>query len=146
MQITSTFRRQHKELMVLAGEVLALLEPSRVRVRTHEVVVALARFSGKLKMHAAMENQALYPALFADEDEDVQRAARALFAEVGDLYRHFERHAKRWSTAEVIAADAEAFVTETAEFLRLLGARMMRENSELYPLVEERARKRGEGE
>ena len=135
----SKFRRQHKELMGLAGELMVLLEADRVRARTQEVVVALARFSGRLKVHAAMENEALYPRLFADPDEAVQRIARALYAEVGDLYRVFDRHARRWMSAEAISADAETFVNDTMELIRLLGARMMRENKELYPLVESRA-------
>ena len=136
---THKFRRQHKELMKLAAELMTLLEAQRVRERTPEVASALARFSGKLKVHAAMENDALYPRLFADHDCAVRESARALFDEFGDLYRLFERHAGRWNGSQAISADAEAFVTETMELLRRLGARMIRENTELYPLVESRA-------
>jgi hypothetical protein len=136
---TSNFRRQHKELMKLAGELMALLEAERVRQRVHDVLLSLARFNGKLRIHAAMENDALYPRLLTDPDEAVQRAAQVLYDEVGDLYRTFDRHARRWSSTEAIAGDAEMFIAETMELLRRLGARMMRENAELYPLVDARA-------
>ncbi len=131
------FRRQHHELMRLAGDLLKYCEVSRVRDEAPEVRSALVRFTGKLRIHAAMENDAVYPRLINHEREDVRTKARSLFAEVGDLYKRFERYSKQWHDLELLRAEPERFLTETQEMLRMLGMRMMREDAELYPLVDE---------
>jgi hypothetical protein len=83
-----------------------------------------------------MENEALYPRLLRHADETVRERARSLFDEVGGLYATFHGYTSRWPTVASIHADPQAFVTETRELLARLAFRMVRENDELYPLVE----------
>ncbi|MCB9590464.1 MAG: hemerythrin domain-containing protein [Polyangiaceae bacterium] len=131
------FRRQHRELMRLAGELLSYCEPTRVREQAAEVRTALVRFTGKLRIHAAMENDAVYPRLMNHSREDVRKKAQSLFAEVGDLYKRFDRYSKQWHDLERLKSEPHRFLEETQEMLRALGMRMMREDAELYPLVDE---------
>jgi hypothetical protein len=136
---TDRFRAQHQELAELCMVLGKECNVRGVRADAAHARRLVAQFSGKLKVHAAMENQALYPALFEDADPAVRAKAHELFAEVGDLYDKFGEFSRRWPSAESLTADPAGFVKELREVIHLLGNRMFREHEELYPLVEARA-------
>lgn len=130
------FRRQHEELEHLGLEIASKLSSKSIAAEAANVRRLVAQFSGKLTVHASMENEALYPRLFEHPDPVVQAQAKALFDEVGDLYAKFHDYAARWPTVAAIQSNGAAFVKETREILFRLALRMTRENDELYPLVE----------
>ncbi len=136
---TDNFRRQHRELSKMAMTIMSQLVAERVRRDPAALRSELARFNGKLRVHAAMENQALYPALFDDPDPAVSNLARSMFDEVGALYARFDKFAKQWADTERIATHAEQFIRDAMEMFRILGQRMMRENEELYRIVDARS-------
>ncbi|MEW5850587.1 MAG: hemerythrin domain-containing protein [Myxococcota bacterium] len=135
---TARFRRQHAELFELAQELLAIRDPEAVRADATNVRLRMARFLGKLRVHAAMENDAMYPRLLKDPDPRIQETARRLFTDVGPIYDEVFAYADRWPTAAAVAADPTTFVQETKKVLRRLGERVTLETMELYPLVDER--------
>ncbi len=133
---TERFERQHVELTALAKALVAELDTRKLSADPLPARRALAAFSGKLRVHAAMEQNALYPRLLASPDPRVSLKARELELEVGALYETFFAYLDRFRSAEAIRADAEEFVRTTMMQLHLLGQRMKRENRELYPLVD----------
>lgn len=133
---TDRFRRQHEELTALGGQIFACLVIPVLEKDPAPVRHLLARFKGKLEMHATMEDEALYPRLFAHANPSVREAADRLHEEVGDLYHNVSAYLERWPTAQSISGNAPDFARETFEVLRALGKRMKREDRELYPLVD----------
>lgn len=101
-----------------------------------EVRRLLAQFSGTLRMHAAMEEEALYPELLASKDPEVRSIAQSLHADLDGLYGRWNEFMERWPDAETIAAKRFAFRVDLVRVLTTLGRRMKREDDELYPLVE----------
>lgn len=101
-----------------------------------EIRRLLARFSGALRIHATMETDALYPALFEAADPDVRERAEKLHADVGTLYDMYDDFEEKWNTAEAIASRSIRFRIELVRVLATLGRRMNRENRELYPMVD----------
>jgi hypothetical protein len=130
------FRRQHEELKNLGIEIASKLSRKTIADEAADVRRLVAKFAGKLTVHASMENEALYPRLFDHSDPAVRTRAKELFDEVGDLYATFNDYAARWPTVAAIQANGPAFVKETREILFRLAIRMTRENDELYPLVD----------
>ena len=130
------FRRQHEELQKLGMEIAGKLSRKTIVAEAATVRRLVARFAGKLTVHASMENEALYPRLLQHGDPAVRARARALFDEVGELYATFHAYAARWPGAPSIEADPGGFVKETREILTRLAFRMVKENEELYPLVD----------
>jgi hypothetical protein len=130
------FRRQHEELQALGVEIAAKLSRKTIVEEAANVRRLVAKFAGKLTVHASMENEALYPRLFEHSDPAVRARAIALFEEVGDLYAAFHEYSARWATVDAIQANGSGFVKETREILMRLAFRLTRENEELYPLVE----------
>jgi hypothetical protein len=136
---TENFRRQHAELFALGAEIARQLTIKNLETNAPHVRRLIAKFAGKLAMHARMENEALYPRLLAHHDVAVQERARGLLDEVRHIYGVFGKYERRWPDAQTIAGDAALFVRETMDVMRLLGKRMAREDAELYPLADSAA-------
>jgi len=130
------FRRQHADLLALAAEIGGRLTPERVAAEAAEVRRLLAQFAGKLNVHARMENDALYPRLLEHADQAVRRQAEELLSEVDGVYDAFGALLKAWPTAASIAAAPSDFIRQATKVFRVLGKRMLREEHQLYPLVE----------
>ncbi len=96
----------------------------------------LSRFAGALRVHSAMESDALYPALLAHEDPAVRRVAERLYQDLGGLYATFYEFLDRWDAPDAIASRMIRFRIELIRVLAVLGRRMSRENRELYPLAD----------
>ena len=54
---TANFRRQHTDLVKLAGEIMSGLDTEKCETLRTAVRDKLARFAGKLKAHTVMEEQ-----------------------------------------------------------------------------------------
>ena len=133
---TARFQAQHAELLVLAKVLVAELDVERITKDPNAARMALASFSGRLRVHAAMEQEALYPRLLASQDQEIASKARELESEISGLYDAFFAHLDKWTSTQAIAADASDFCAETTAILKRLGQRMRREDDELYPLVD----------
>ena len=125
---TERFRRQHEELQELGLAIASKLSRKTIAAEAATVRRLVAQFAGKLSVHASMENEALYPRLMSHDDPAVRARAIELFDEVGTIYQTFGVYAKRWPTTASIEADPAGFKHDTAEVLRVLAMRMMREN------------------
>ena len=128
--------RQHEELAALAKQLVQSLDTRVLAVDATPARRTLAIFSGRLRVHAAMEQEALYPRLLSSSDPEVAAKAQQLFDEIGDIYEVFFKHLSLWPDAASIKVDPEAFCRDTMALLYRLKQRMKRENEELYPLVE----------
>jgi hypothetical protein len=124
--------------MALGFEIMQQLDSRALENEEAAAVIRrlLARFGGKLLVHAEMENKALYPRLLHHSDDAVRERAQSLYEDVRRIYGAFSDYTKRWPTPAAIAARAHEFVRETRDVLKLLGKRMLRENDELYPLAD----------
>ena len=133
---TERFSRQHEELVNLSKELVRALDTRTIAIDPMPVRRALAVFTGQLRVHAAMEQDALYPRLLASHDPKVAEKAQDLLREVGAIYDEFFAFLTRWTDGRTVAANAEDFCRETMQQLYRLRLRMKREAEELYPLVE----------
>jgi hypothetical protein len=132
MGYTDRFRAQHEDILRAAGEIQNLLnghqpDPSALRK-------LLSILAGKVSVHLAMEDQALYPRL-AELDGAVARRATKFKDEMGGLGRVFTEYNTRWQVS-AIRADLAGFAHETRKIFGALAKRIERENAELYPLAD----------
>lgn len=136
MRSTDQFRRQHEELAAIGEALLRTVGAEPATIDLAELRRSIARFIGKLRVHASMENEALYPRLQTHADPGVQAKAKALFDEVADVYAAAWAYQEKWRSPEAVAADVAGYARETKRLLKTLYLRMDRENRELYPLVD----------
>lgn len=133
---TARFAAQHIEIERLAADLHRLLDATTLAADPAPARRAMATLTGRLRIHSAMENEALYPRLFTCGDPVVERKARELFDSFGDVYEGLAHHVKRWSEADAIGREPALFADETRVVLSRLRARIARENAELYPLAD----------
>jgi hypothetical protein len=136
MARTDSFRRQHAELAALAVDIRNRLSVEEIERDARGIRTLLARFGGKLRVHARMENEALYPDLMTHRDEGVRMQATKLLDEVGTIYTTFDRLEQRWATADDLSRDPRAFILDVLGCFEQLGRRMSVENKTLYPLAD----------
>jgi hypothetical protein len=132
MRPTDNFRRQHQDLAALAQEIEGALqsaEPQQLRR-------LLGRFAGKLQVHAAMEEEALYPRLLSHTRSDVRDVAEKLHGELGGIYSLVGDFVVRWLESGAIEAQRELFVDDVAKVFNVLRLRLEAEERELYPLAD----------
>ena len=129
---TTRLRRQHADLGELATTLAGALEPLEIDAALR----AMARLSGLLKVHAAMEDEVLYPRLLAHEDPSVRAVAQRYRAEFGDAYGAFFRMRAGWASRDAVQAKPEAFVADVRAAIGALGSRIRHENEGLYAMVD----------
>jgi iron-sulfur cluster repair protein YtfE (RIC family) len=134
MSDLAKLRSEHAALIEIARRLSAIIaepEPPEpavlfgVRRELNSVLIA----------HLKAEDWVLYPRLFASPDPAVEQTAREFSDEMGDLAYAYSAHTQKW-TANTIAADWSGYCSETGAILEALGKRIVRENGELYPLLE----------
>jgi hypothetical protein len=132
VRATDNFRRQHQELAAVANAI----ERAVATEDGQHLRRLLGRLSGKLQMHAAMEEKALYPRLIDHEREDVRAVAVRLRNDVGEVYAFVGAFIGRWSEAGAIEKDHTRFAEEAPAVFTLLRRRVEVEERELYPLAD----------
>jgi hemerythrin-like domain-containing protein len=133
MAYSDNFRRQHQDLLAMAGEIAGKLkaEPGDARGLRN----LLSAMAGKLTVHLAMEDKALYPRLAQVNVDNSRSIAEAFQQEMGNLAGSFADYNQKWQV-NVIAADPAGFARDTHAVFAAIGRRIARENAELYPLAD----------
>jgi hypothetical protein len=133
MAYTDNFKRQHQELLGIVGEITGKLksEPGDAK----GLRMLLSALAGKLTVHLAMEDKALYPRLAQVNVDNSRSVASAFQQEMGGLAGAFAEYNQKWQQS-AIQADPGGFARATQELFGALGRRIARENTELYPLAD----------
>lgn len=129
MAYTDNFRRQHQEMLDLAGEISGKLKSDPKDAKALRML--LSSLAGKLSVHLAMEDKALYPRLM-EISAEAKSLAKSFQDQMGGLGAAFGAYNQKWQL-NAIAADPAGFARETQEVFAALGKRIARENGELYP-------------
>ncbi|MBV8247874.1 MAG: hemerythrin domain-containing protein [Comamonas sp.] len=134
MQIDK-LKQQHVDIL---RRITALRELTHAGVAGNAKAIAegIIGMSAVIKLHLAVEDQALYPALQRGGNADLARLGRQYQDEMGPLAQAYDAFARRWNTAQRLHEDAEGFRADANNVLRRLHERMQHENREFYPRVE----------
>lgn len=133
---TDVFRDQHRELLAIAGELAGNLNLTIIKNESENVRSILSRLAGKLKVHLAMEDKSLYPALLRTSDAEVKALTRKFMDEMGGIAVVFTKYKDKYPGPSSLKSDPEGFITETKTIIAALKARIDKEDNQLYPLVD----------
>lgn len=136
MARTEIFRKQHKELLDLAGQMKSWLDPGKLARDAAAVMPLLSQLAGKLKIHLAAEDNGLYPQLTAHPNAAVKGKAKQFQDEMGGILKVFSGYTAKYPTARAIQSAAPAFVKETLGLFEVLAKRIKAEDNDLYPLLD----------
>ena len=93
------------------------------------------KLSGTLIAHLKAEDWVLYPPLLSSPDAKIAETARQFVDEMGGLAQAFTVYGERWDALS-IESDWPRYQKESRGIIDALTKRIVRENQELYPLLE----------
>lgn len=134
MQIDK-FKHQHGDIKRRIGE-LRDLARAGAAANAEAIALGIVAMSALIKLHLAVEDQVLYPALQADRQSDLARLARHYQRDMVPIAAAYDAFARRWNTSQRVREDAQGFRDDANLVLRKLHERMLREDREFYPQIE----------
>ena len=132
---TSRIKSDHDALYAGMDALRGLLQAG-VAENASALFAELKKISATIKLHLAIEDRMLYPALANASDPQVAAVGQRFQHEMGGLATAYEDFAVRWNTAARIAADPQDFGRQLGAMLDALHARIQHEDRELLPLAE----------
>jgi hypothetical protein len=137
MSSTEVLRRQHEEILKSAGEIALLLNADHLAADASPVRALLARLTGQVGVHLAIEDNAIYPKLVEHQDGEVRQTAKMFLDEMGGISAAFTSYTRKWPTPSSIQNSPAEFIEETQALFNALSTRIERENNQLYVLVDQ---------
>ncbi len=130
------FKHQHVDILSRIDQLRSLTHAG-VEVNAAAIAQGIISFSSLIKLHLAVEDKALYPALQRSGDATLARLGQQFQDDMGPIAQAFDGFARRWNTAERLRSDPQGFRNDANTVLKRVYERMQRENREFYPRIEE---------
>ena len=129
------FKHQHVDIL---GNIAALrrLAQAGVAHNATEIARLIVGMSSTIKLHLAVEDQALYPALQRGHNPELARLGQQYQRDMGPIAQAYEAFARRWNLPESVRRDEQGFRDDANRVLRTVHERMQRENRDFYPRIE----------
>ncbi len=131
-------RIEHCEILRIVERLRYLIGQSSPPPQLH-LFALRHELSSTLISHLMTEDWLLLPTLLASPEQHIAATARAFIDEMGGLGIAYRAHCEQWN-ADAITADWAGYCIESGALLDTLTNRIAREDSDLYPLLEELAR------
>lgn len=129
------FKQQHTNIF---DGIRELRHYAQLGISEHarEIAKTIVAMSSVIKLHLAVEDTVLYPALRRSANAAVARMGVQYQSEMKTIAEHYDAFARRWNTAASVARDPAGFRAEANSVLKILHARICREDREFYPSIE----------
>jgi iron-sulfur cluster repair protein YtfE (RIC family) len=129
------FKNQHVDII----ECIAALRKSAkegISSNAAEIARLIVSMSSTIKLHLAVEDQVLYPALRSGSNATLATMGKKFQEEMDAIAAAYMVFAGRWNHATKVANDPEGFRSDANTVLKILHARMQQENTVFYPAIE----------
>lgn len=130
------FKHEHVDILESIAT-LRRLTQAGVASNAVQIAQSVVAMSSLIKLHLAVEDRMLYPALQNGSDVQLARLGQRFQQEMGAIASAYVAFARRWNTAEALRGDEAGFKADANAVLRQVYERMQRENHDFYPRIEE---------
>jgi len=127
---------QHEEVLALTRDIEAAARAIADRDAAVAITLQLARLAGILRIHHALEDEILYPALRSSPDPETARRGERLWREVGGVAEAFMHFSGNWKRADTLLAEQHRFRSEAHAMFAMIAHRITIEQREVFPLAE----------
>ena len=129
------FRHQHVTILDCIARLRQTVQAG-IAEHANDIARQIVAMSGVIKLHLAIEDSTLYPALAHSGDARLARMGSRYQHEMAGIVDDYLSFAHRWNLGTHVAAQPDRFRADANRVLRVLYERMRREDSEFYPAVE----------
>lgn len=134
MDLTN-LKRQHSEIIDLAGYILNDIKNNTVDKNIEQVVKSINTISGKLKIHLLSEDEYLYPNLLSSSDTALNMFGKKYYEEMNEVSKGYDEYKAKYNTSSKLKQNIIDFKEDTERIFSALSNRVEREEKELYPLL-----------
>ena len=128
------FKHQHADIMSNISA-LRRLAQAGVAQNAADIARLIVSMSSTIKLHLAVEDQALYPALQRGDNPELARMGQQYQTDMGPIAQAYEAFARRWNRADSVLHDEQAFRDAATRVLRMVHARLQRETGDFSPRI-----------
>lgn len=129
------FKQQHVDIIKCISD-LRELSRSGVGDNAEKISQLIISMSSMIRLHLAVEDNTLYPALKASSNSSLARMGERFQDEMGSIASAYLSFARRWNTAANLRENPDEFRADANNVLKLLFDRMRQEDTEFYPAIE----------
>jgi len=129
------FKQQHVEI-------LSCITALRTHVRAGigdnaaEIARLIVSMSSTIKLHLAVEDSILYPALQSSNNSALAMMGKRFQDEMKNIASGYLDFAAKWNSASKVSQNPELFRADANSVLKVLHERMQKENKNFYPAIE----------
>lgn len=129
------FKQQHIDIIKCISD-LRMLSRNGVSENAAEISQLIISMSSMIRLHLAVEDNTLYPALKASDNSPLAKMGEKFQDEMGSIASAYLSFARKWNTAANLRQNPEGFRADANNVLKLLYDRMRQEDVEFYPAIE----------
>jgi len=129
------FKHQHVEILTCITDLRTLVK-NGIRNNADDIAKMIISMSSIIKLHLAVEDKILYPALQSTNNASLARMGKRFQDEMTSIARAYLDFARKWNAASTLASNPEEFRSDANSVLRVLYERMRKENTDFYPVIE----------
>lgn len=129
------FKQQHVEIIGSVAALRQLVKEGIIENAT-KISKLIISMSSIIKLHLAVEDTILYPALQDRSNAAMARMGKKFQDEMAVIATAYMGFARHWNNASKVSADPEGFRSDANVVLKILHDRMRKENTIFYPAIE----------
>lgn len=129
------FKHQHRDILDAIAALRTLVHTG-IAPHAADIAQRIIAMSGLIKLHLAVEDRTLYPALEASGNAALARLSRHYRDEMDGIAGSYLAFASKWNMPRLLVEQPEVFRDEANHVLKLLYERMKKEDREFYPAIE----------
>lgn len=129
------FKQQHMDILACIAALRKAVKGG-IGANAAEISRLIITMSSTIKLHLAVEDQALYPALRNCSNPTLSFMGEKLQNEMSAIASAYMCFAGRWNSAIKVSEDPEGFRSDANTVLKVLHERMQKENTVFYPAIE----------
>ena len=134
MSSLAQLRNEHAELVKIVGELRVLIDRDTPPPSV-ELFNVRRKLSSVLIAHLKAEDWVLYPPLLTCDDLEIAATAKRFVDEMGGLAQAYSVFNERWDALS-IESNWAGYREHASGIIEALTNRIIRENRDLYPLLE----------
>ena len=134
MSSLAQLRQEHAELLAIVQQLAGLISGDTPPPSV-ELFQVRRKLSGVLIAHLKAEDWVLYPPLLECNDPEIAATARHFVDEMGGLAQAYSVFNDRWDALS-IESDWDGYRKAASVIIEALTNRIIRENRDLYPLLD----------
>lgn len=136
MSIQAIPLMQHNKIRLNANELADVILAGRLTKDAHTAAKLVKRLLILITSHLRVEDEKVYPHLFEHPNSAVRQTSMNFKREMSEIAPLVVAWGERWDKTN-ISGRPEEFVNETRAIFKALKQRILKEEKELYPLLEE---------